>query len=365
MAQQKSLTMPERIANFIENTRQVIRPYASVAYTPGIQSRFDIANVGLLASVWIEFEGTMTCSHPTKTFFTKDPKAPYNLYEWVELRANNGTSLWFTSGYGAYLQNITNKLDYKGDRAAASSLGIVSDQVFQFDTAVSAAGTANTVRFCIKLNVAINDRDPIGLFPLQNSQTRLSLFLNSVNPAALMTDTDITATLTGVFRISTETFSVPTQDWMMPPLNLAHIVREQSSALSATGKNSQDMPIGTKFRRLINYVEMGGALSDAVDRLQLDLNLTDTQYDIPGTLAKIIQRERYGRDLPTGTYVWDFVYQGFPNVMNLRRDIIQTSEFATMTQNLYIPQSAPLGANNNRVSTVIDQLMEVDVRVTG
>jgi hypothetical protein len=140
---------------FVNATRQNIKNYTTLPYNSTSPVSVDIARVGLLAKVWLRFKGKLTASHPTKTTFTKAQTAPYNLAQRLQLNLNSGTSVWNTSGYGAYLQNITNAFAYNLDQTGSSP------EVFAFGNSVSAAGAANDLIFSYCLNLMINDRDPM------------------------------------------------------------------------------------------------------------------------------------------------------------------------------------------------------------
>lgn len=341
---------------FINSTRQNIKSFTNLPYSPQMPVSADIARVGLLASVYLRFKGTLTATHATKTTFTPAAGAPYNLAGRIQLLMNNGITIWNTSGYGAYLQNLTNNLAYNLDQAGSSS------SVFSFGNTVSAAGAANDLSFSLRLNVAINDKDPIGLLLLQNDATVLTLQIEAAVAAMLLSaaDADVTAAVTGNWEVAIEFFSIPRDPADYPALNRVHQVLEQSNPITAIGENRQVLPRGNTYRRLVNYLTLNGQLTDAIEKMRLVYNLTVTPYDITGSLAKIIQRERYGRDLPVGTYVWDMFYQGYPNVGANQRDLIVSRDLSEFNQFVIISNGAVLGGNNNSLNTVFDQVLQVD-----
>jgi len=338
---------------FNNSTRQNIRNYTTLPYNPAAPVSVDIARVGLLAKIYLRFKGSLTAQHASKTTFTPAQTAPYNLIQRVQANLNSGVSIWNTSGFGAYLQNVTNKLGYNLDQDGASS------EVYAFGNAVSAAGAVNPLAFSLCLNTMINDKNPIGLLMLQNDATALTLQIEAAAAAALMTDTDVTTTLTGSWDIATEIFGIPIDPADYPPLNRVHQVLEQSFPINSVGDNRQVLPRGVTYRRLINSLVLNGALSDAAETMRLVYNLSSTPYQISGGLAKVIQRERYGRDLPAGSFVWDMFYQGFPNVGADMRDLIDSSQISDLSQFMIIPQGTLLGANNNMVNMVFDQILNV------
>ncbi|MCL2817142.1 MAG: hypothetical protein FWD39_01985 [Clostridiales bacterium] len=338
---------------FVNNTRQNIRSFANMPYAPLLPVSCNVARVGLLASVYLRFKGTLTATHATKTTFAPAWGAPYNLAERIQLLVNNGTTLWNTSGYGAYLQNMTNNFKYNLDEPSAA---------FSFGNAASSAGAVNDLSFGLRLNVAINDKDPIGLFLLQNDATALTLQVQAALGSSLLSaaDADVTAAVAGFWEVGVEFFSLPVSSENWPNLGRVHQVLEQSENISSIGENGQSLPRFNTYRRIINHLVLNGQPADAIEKMRLTYNLTETPYDITGSLAKAIQRERYGRDLPAGAYVWDFFYQGFPNVGANQRDLIHAGVIlSSFDQFVIIKNDAVLGANNNKLHTIIDQVMQV------
>jgi hypothetical protein len=194
---------------------------------------------------------------------------------------------------------------------------------------------------------------------LQNDATALTLQVEAALANAMMTDTDVTAGIDGAWEVSTEVFSIPADPANYPPLNRVHQVLEQNFAIIGAGENRQVFPRGNTYRRLINYLQLNGNLADSVESIRLVYNLTTTPYNVPGALFKTLHRERYGRDLPPGTYVWDMVYQGFPNMPPNARDLINSRDISDLSQFAIIPPGAALGANNNVLNTVFDQILYV------
>lgn len=342
---------------FIESTRQTIQQTNFIPYVQGQPAFIEMARAGYLATIWLRFKGKLNCTHPSKTSYTPAPLAPYTLINRLQVVINGNQTVWSTSGVGAYLQNITNAINYVMDQPGNSAAP------FSVGTAVSAAGADNDVIFTLKLNVSINDRDTIGLIQLQNDATALKVQVEAAGPGALMTDTDITSTLSGVWEILTETFTIPAEPENRPVLAFLHQVIEQGYPINNNGVNSQLLQRGNTYRRLINFLQLNGQPADALERLSLTYNQTTTHYDMFGSSFKVLQRERYGRDLPAGAYVWDLTYQGIPNMPGNRRDLIDSSRISELMQRVTVADSAVLGANNNRLSIVSDQLVRINPSV--
>lgn len=342
--------------SFIEKTRQNFMNLANLDYKSKQGVYVDIARVGFLATVKLIFNGKLTAKHASKTTFTKAPTAPYSIAERVKLMLNNGTALWDTSGWGAYLKNMIDKQEYKMDYALEGG----SPAVFSFGNAVSATGAENDVNFSLNLPLSINDRDMIGLLLLQNDSTVLTLRIENADASALMTDTDIECELIGSWEVVIEYFSVPASVEDYPNLTRLHQVLESQRAITNTGENKMSLQRGKTYMRIINSLALDGKYVDEVNRIRLTYNLNTTPYDMSGAAMKVLQRERYGRDLPVGTYVHDFFYQGIPNLGN-HRDFVYSGNVAEFDQFVNINSGAVMGANNNTLTMICDVLIDVDM----
>lgn len=339
--------------SFVEATRQNIKPVASLQYTPGQDVSYDLSRVGFLARIGIRFKGTLTATHATKTTFTKASEAPWCLAKRLRLTLNNGLDVWNTSGYGAYLQNLINKINYRLDEIIAGS------SVFQFGNTASSTGAANDIAFNLNMNIALNDRDAIGLLLLQSGQVVATVSIENNNPTSLMTDTDVTCSLTGNWYLTVEYFEIPKDTASWPVLNNVHQVLEDTNSIHAVGENRFTVQRGNTYLRIVNAIQINGSYADTgIERLGIRYNVANEPYSIPKDDMKAMQLMRYGRPLPTGVYVWDFYYQGVPN-LGIHRDFIFSGNVSELDQYIQIASGTTLGSNNNTVKTIRDMLVAV------
>lgn len=339
--------------SFIEATRQNIRPLTTMSYESGIEKSYDISRVGFLSKVTLRFKGKLTAKHASKTTFAKAEGAPYNLANRIKLVLNNGVSVWDASGVGTYWQNILTRCNYRMDEEIAGS------KVFAFGNKVSASGAENDIQFSLDLNVSINDLDLVGLLLLQSSQVVASVKIDSAAPGVLATDTDIEFSLTGNWYISVEYFDVPSNNADWPNLATVHQVLENQDPITSTGANRFTIPRGNIYMRLINGILLNGAYNDEdIEKLTIKYNLSNEPYNIDADDMLALQRNRYGRDMPKGVFVWDFYYQGHPN-MGSHRDFVYSGNITEFDQYIHIANSASLGSNNNKLITVREMLVDV------
>ena len=341
--------------SFINATRQNLQSVTTMNYESGRNVSYDISKVGLLAKVYLRFKGTVTAKHASKTTFAKAPQAPFNLANRIELVLNNGVSVWNTTGWGCYLQNMVNKLNYCLNEPLAQN------SVFKFGNTCSSTGAKNDLEFTLPLNIAVNDRDLVGLLMLQSSQIVATVKVDNAAGSILTTDTDITMTVDGAWHISVEYFDIPANPQDYPVLGTVHQVQEDNYAINSTGQNRFSMLGGNTYLKIINQVLINGtANSTDVEKLMLKYNLTNTPYDMSAGDMLAMQVERYGRALPTGVFVWDFFHSnGLPNLGN-QRDFVNTENISEFDEYVQISGSATLGSNNNKLIVVRDMLVPVN-----
>lgn len=345
--------------SFIDATRQNLQSVHSMKYEERTNTAYTLAHSGFLAKIYLRFKGKVTAKHATKTTFAKAPEAPFNLADRVKFTLNGGTSMWDTSGYGCYLQNMINKNNYAMDYPYTAAAGVGA---FKFDNKCSAAGTENDLDFTLQLNIQVNDRDLLGIYLLQTSQTQAILQVDNAAASVLTTDSDVPLTVNGAWYISLEYFDVPSRREDYPSLGNIHKVTEDSQPITSTGQNRFNMTRGNTYLKVINYVKMNGvANSEDVERLKLVYNTTITPYDLDARDMEMIQLTRYGRPLPKGVFVWDFFYSnGLPNLGN-QRDFVNTENIADFDQLMTVASGANLGSNNNRIYMISDVLQPVRV----
>lgn len=351
------LTQQQKDILFLKMTRQNMNTVDIIDYEDGrAGDPVYISKVGYLAKVYLEFKGTLTCTHATKTSFTKAADAPYNILRNIRMKLNGGVTIWDTSGFGTYLRNL---LDVRNNVID----DIVSGRdVFQFEDDVSDTGEENDIQFTVELPIMINERDPIGLLMLQSDKAKAQLDVTFDRPEVLMTDDDVTCSLTGTITIHTETFDIPGNTDARPDPRVVHIVEQDQIALTGTGRNKYVFRPGKIYQRAIFRVLIDGAAAadSAVENMSLVYNQNKIPYDVSASLIRYLNRKRYGRDLPAGVYVWDFGYQGMP-ILGNGRDYVDASSITEFWNIITIASGTSFGTSNNIVECIAESLEPLKV----
>jgi hypothetical protein len=238
------------------------------------------------------------------------------------LQANSGTDVYNTSGFGSYLQAIAfgpGKNNQPDSHGLAATISTLSEQVYQ---APVAAG-ANTWDFGNTIPVALNDMSELGLILLQNEVTSVALALEYANAiysttagvAPVLVTGAATVTLTGTVTPLLETFMVPVDPAARPDLGWLHQILESRQVVAATGDNTINLIRENIYLGIVLYMLLANTRNGTdLDRLRLVLNASDTPYDFYKRQLIQLQRYRYGRDLPLGTFFIDLFNQGIPGL---------------------------------------------------
>lgn len=344
---------------FNERTRQNIRNAGRTDYAAGQSSVISMPRVGYLARAHILVDGVMTVTPGTGTA-TLSEKAPWNLFSRIRYEIGSGTTLFNTSGWGAYLTDLRSKLGYNpaydGDMSSPFQTEIYD---------VSADSGDNDWKFGLTIPIVPNERDILGLILLQGEGTVTQFNLEWKQAGGLTHDFPVvltgnaTATFEGTAKVVIETFTVPSLLEDQPPLDRVFQTLETVSPIHSVGENAIKLMEENTYLRLIHSVEINGRLStDAIDRLLLRYNITDVPYEIDKDTQLYLERRRYTRDMPKGVFVHEFFDQGYPNYGG-DRDLVAAQGLAELESILHVNSGTTLGANNNVVRTIQQQIVRV------
>jgi len=323
---------------FRPNTRQKRMKFGSAAFSLGGSQSILLPEVGYLARVWLFFVGTITYSAQS----TPADLAPYSLFKRITVTLNNSaTDIFNASGWSTYLINqvlqFYNKLDVnsQADFYAFPTVGAAQSFVLGLQVPIS---TSQGFNF------------EAGLINLQAPEVQCQL---NVDFANALTDIGTLITgLEGTVHAYYEYYEVPAPTRVLQPPVMLHRWIEQTQPISGTGENIYTVPRGGQMLSLIHTVSLNGARSDSWDKMRLRFNQSEIVYDMDRRLNKIINRERYGNNLPTGVPVWDWKYALQHAEESDLRDAINTEMVTTTDSIIDISSGATLGTNNNFLTSV-------------
>lgn len=354
---------------FERATRKVRVPMTTLAFTPGSGAsprvQADIPPSGLLSRLYLHFTATTTVTLGGGTLAV-DWSGPWSSVSKFRIQAPGGLEQTALSGLAAKLQNLIENYKYVLEEPGVASVGVPANFASRVYTVPVAAG-ANTWEFGLELPVALNEREAIGLLMMQNSSSAFQ-FIAEFNSAAysltagqaptLVTGA-ATCTISGTLNIVVETFTVPDDPKVdLPPADYAHTYREYYKTIGGTG--DLDIPITDqhRFLSIMHHVVINNQPDSLnVDTLKLQFSSSFSPTIIPNRTQLYLQHKVYGRALPDGVFVHDFVSQDQVN-SGSSRDWVDGSKVSDLRSFVTINAGAAPGAGS-RVLTVTRQLQKV------
>lgn len=345
---------------FIDATRQNITELPKQSYASGGRLYYTLPKVGLLSRLFITLSGTMTTTLGTGTAALSE-RTVFNIFKRIRLVANSGSSIFDVSGYGTYLINTI------GRKNSLLTTSPIDTGVGALVYAGGVEAGANTWKAVLEIPIAINERDPIGLVLLQNNATQLVLEVD-LNSEYATTDIaapikvtgNATAAFVGDIGCTMEYFTIPRNADDYPALNVIHQWLEQSDAISAAGAFNKSLLRGNTYMRLMHYATIGGALnSAAIEKLRILYNQSEVPYTINQITQLALQRQRYGRDLPKGTFVHDwYMSNGLVGLGN-SRDFINSANVTEFQTEVNIASGTSVTAGTSFINTISEQLIKI------
>lgn len=331
--------MPQQLLAFRPNTRQKRLKIGTVDFSLGGSKTLLLPEVGYLARVWLFFEGTISNS----AAMTPADLAPYSLFKRIQVTLNNSaTDIYNVSGFGTFLHNAILTKNGRLDKETDATF-------YAFPTS-----SGNTQAFTLGLQIPVSLSQGMnfeaGLINLQAPEIQCQVNVDFAN--ALTEVGDLVTALTGVCHTYYEYYEVPSPAQVMQPAVVLHRIIEQTQPVNNTGDVIYTVPRGGNMLRLTQILRLNGARSDSYDLTKLRFNQSETVYQEEKRLQKIIQRERYGYNLPTGVIAHDWAYALQHAEESDLRDAINTEMVTTTDSIVQVSSGASLGSNNNFLTSI-------------
>lgn len=293
---------------FTDKTRRKVIALAQQGVATAVGGNtftWDIPKTGLLAGLFVHVAVVTSAAG----WAAGHAKGVCQFLRRVRLVANSGIDLINITGSGLNFFRWYQE-DFRDMNAAWSG-----------DTVPVAATTYNLDFF---LPVAINRRDPLGLFMLQNEATLLQLQIETVDAVTLG---GAGGTYTSVaIRPYIEIFSVPQdpKDW--PALNVIHQIVEETRA-TAAGQFTYQWPRGNTYTQLIHIHDTGAAtdFSDNFTTLQLVVNQSDVLWNGDPALLNMEFEQSHGIARPVGLAALDFLGTSGLGAFGSARDMLYSA----------------------------------------
>lgn len=323
---------------FRPNTRQKRMPIGNVSFGLGESKSILLPEIGYLSRIWLFFVGSITYSSEG----TPADLAPYSLFKRVSVTLNNSaTDIYNTSGFGLFLVN-----------SVLTKMGRLDQQPQADFYAFPVSGSAQSFVLGLQIPISMSQgfNFEAGLINLQAPEVQCQL---NIDFASLLADISSNITdLTGNVYAYHEYYEVPSPTQVMQPPVVLHRIIEQTQPVNGTGDCIYTVPRGGNMIRLLHVLRLNGARSDSYDSWRLRFNQSETIYNQDKRLNKILTRERYGYNMPTGVITPDWAYAlQHPEESDLR-DAINTEMVTTTDSIVTVSAGATLGSNNNFLTSI-------------
>lgn len=336
------MTVQQRNALFAQATRQNLQGMSRKKITSGATTvEFQIPKARLLSKVLLEVECKFKLKHSQGTALKTDEFTPYRVLRRLSLNLNNGWQPFVIGGQELAILNairMNSKIVYP-QHVNPTGYCYCPDEL-----QASQEGTSNTMRCTIELPLTLNDRDPIGIFLAQNSETNIELVVDIANENEIVqSKAGYTVEIEEItLQPTCESFSIPAVKEAFPDISVVKLVSSRTQSFTGNGQNIIDLVTGTIYRKLAFLVEDldGNPFSDTDFTSNIDLifNTADVNYSIPAQTLRHLNESQFSEATPKGVYVFDFSYNGISNYGGTR-DYIDT-ERLTMFQLRFNSQKA-------------------------
>lgn len=328
----------QQLLSFRPNTRQKRLKFGTAAYSLGGSQSILLPEVGYLARIFLFFVGTVSYSATS----TPADLSPYSIFKRISVTLNNSaTDIFNCSGFSTFLVN-----------SILTKMGRLDQQPQADFYAYPVVGATQSFVLGLQIPISMSQgfNFEAGLINLQAPEVQCQLNMDFHSANTDIGD-NITA-LAGTVHAYYEYYEVPSPTQVLQPPVVLHRIIEQTQPVSTTGDNIYTVPRGGNMIRLLHTLRLNGARSDSYDETSLRFNQSETIYKEERRLKKLIMRERYGYNMPTGVIAHDWAYAlQHPEESDLR-DAINTEMVTTTDSIVTVSSSATLGTNNNFLVSV-------------
>ncbi len=331
---QVSLTPEQRALAFAKFTRQYMQVLPAISATENGTISFDLPKARLINKIRLLILDTITVTHAANATFTPAIMAPFNYINNIRVTANNGFSPYNISGVGIYLYDLLhNQANVMSPVTEPTALAATASRARnKLGLEAGVAGVANPLQMVVDLPLALNDKNPVGLWLAQTDDTVITVTI-SFNDADILNSAIANYTMAsgGITVVPmVESFSIPKLREAFPDISMLKLVQEQNQTIAGAGQVDVKLPTGLTYRKIIAHITdaLGAGVTDAtlLGNMELIFNQADIPYSIRPLLLSAINQEHYGVTLPDGVFVFDFAsFQGLANYAG-SRDLIDTEK---------------------------------------
>lgn len=338
----------------------VVKQTGGISITAAQQNILEtIEGTGFMTGIDIEVIVT-TAGNAAATAYQAD--APWSALASIVLQDPTGEELNLT-GYDLYLANIY------GGYGSYGSLPNLSTDTLVYQALTGAGATGGSFNFHLRVPVAINTRNYLGLLGNQDRAIRYQL-RTDIAPTASIYTTGPTTPGTVIINRTYESVVVPSaknsqglsQEMIPPKFGVQHfLTRQLNQTPPSDGLINHYLPrVGNTIRTLILIIRINGVRATNAQmptRVQFMLGDTVLFTESSGYRRKIM-RDHYGFDAPAGVLVYDWQTDILPLAGGeFGLDYLWTAGISQAQFQMTYPT---IGSTNNSLVVITDDLIVPD-----
>lgn len=319
----QQISAAERAMYFAQATRQTYQTLPTQRATAENDTiQIHLPKTRLLSKIILQVQAVATIKGAAATV-AKHPFSPYGVIRRISLDLNNGFSPYILSGKESFLYALNRfNPDVLLPASNKRSMAYVENNA-------TAAGVDNQIKFDVHLPITLNERDAVGLILLQNEETSVTLTVDVgvlKDAYKLKTGEEV---IFKSFEVTplVETYTIPPTEIARPDLSVLKLVQAKTETFQGGGQNVVKLQTGTIYRKLALYFEdnEGNPLTDLdfSGNMEFVFNTSDIPISIKPSMLATKNQHEYGHTMPEGVYLFDWSYQGIPNLGGTR-DYIDT-----------------------------------------
>lgn len=315
------------VNQFNSQVRMVtVRPGATLTKPPGGgTTSWQLPAAGILKGIRLQITGAVSgaLSAPNAFGFS-------SVVRRIRLVPNVGNIIFDFSGQG-YHWLLRDKMDemYNPDFYVAASHG-GRDPV-----------APTTFDISMYIPVMLNQREPVGMWMLQNLQSILTLFVDWEADATVATGATVTATAVPTLELLTVPDDYGDGSVYRPLFQRIHTILEEQETISATGDYTKTINRLGTFLQILHASNHGVAGADNFDHARLRINQTNWLDDkYPDYLNYQYSRNHPGLRRAPGTIQFDFMSQSGLATYSNQRDTLDSTKLTDLASVVTISSTA-------------------------
>jgi hypothetical protein len=307
---------------FQQATRQTYQTLASQTAHEMDTISFKLPKARLLSKIFLKVEAVATLTSANATIPLK-PFSPYGIFRRIKLDLNNGFSPFTLSGEDLFLYSL---MCWRPDKLMPQQS---TRAINYMENSATAGGKDAKINFTMQLPITLNDRDATGLILLQNEETTVDVTIDVASLADAYKPATGDKVVFKSLKITPvlETYTIPPAEIARPDMSVLKIVQAKREDFSGNGNNTVKLQTGMIYRKLALYFEDkdGNPLKDEdfLSNIDLVFNTADVPISFNASVLAAKNHSELGYPLPDGIFIFDWTYQGIPNLGGTR-DYVDT-----------------------------------------